>query len=199
MLSIRNINPMVRAIGTMGAVAALVGGITFAQIPSNTVTLQNNTLVDATASLGIGLTQNCTDETLGPVDGMDFTNLQPTVTSPNFDFCLDNTGGASTGAPMYITMSVPSGAFTGSTINANDITLGVSCGVGGSYTGVVSYSGSLGGLSTTPVQLSTTPLSNASNNVWSCEANVTPDSSVTTSGGSITPFSIDFAGTTVDT
>jgi len=39
MLKLRHINPMVRAIGTMGAVAALVGGVTFAQQTSNTVML----------------------------------------------------------------------------------------------------------------------------------------------------------------
>ncbi len=199
MLSIRKINPLVRAVGTMGAVAALVGGITFAQIPSNTITLGNNTLVDATASLGIGLTQNCTDEGAGPVQGMNFQNLQPTVTSPDFNFCIDNTGGADTGAPMNITIGIPSGAFADSTINANNITLAISCGVGGSYSGAVSFSATLGSLSGSTAALSTNPLSNASNNVWSCQANVTPDSTVTTSGGSLTPFSIDFAGTTVDT
>ncbi len=44
---LRKISPMVRAIGTMGAVAAVVGGITFAQLTSNTVALYGNEL-DAT-------------------------------------------------------------------------------------------------------------------------------------------------------
>lgn len=183
----------------MGAVVALAGGITLAQIPSNTVTLENNTLVDATASLGIGLTQNCTDQDTSPVQGMNFKNLQPTVTSPDFTFCVENTGGTDTGAPMNITIGIPAGAFTSSTINANNITLAISCGVGGSFTGAVGFSQSLGSLSGAPASLSANPLNNSSNNVWSCHANVTPDSTVTTSGGSLTPFSIDFAGTTTDT
>jgi hypothetical protein len=49
MVSIRSINPMVRAVGTMGAVAAVVGGITFAALTSNTVALSPNTL-DITCS-----------------------------------------------------------------------------------------------------------------------------------------------------
>lgn len=44
MLHITKINPMVRAIGTVGAVAALVGGITFAQFQTNTVALTANEL-----------------------------------------------------------------------------------------------------------------------------------------------------------
>jgi hypothetical protein len=54
MLHLRNINPMVRAVGTMGAVSALVGGITFAQLTSNTVALSPNTLSTGTANLEIG-------------------------------------------------------------------------------------------------------------------------------------------------
>ncbi|HSW84997.1 MAG TPA: hypothetical protein VLF79_00070 [Candidatus Saccharimonadales bacterium] len=42
MFRLRNINPMARAIGTMGAVAALVGAVTFAQLQTNTVTLAAN-------------------------------------------------------------------------------------------------------------------------------------------------------------
>ena len=44
MLSLRTINPMVRAVGTMGAVVAVVGGVTFAQLQTNTVALTANEL-----------------------------------------------------------------------------------------------------------------------------------------------------------
>jgi hypothetical protein len=54
MLHLHNINPMVRAVGTMGAVSALVGGITFAQLTSNTVALSANTLSTGSANLEIG-------------------------------------------------------------------------------------------------------------------------------------------------
>ncbi len=42
MFKLRNINPMVRAIGTMGAVVALAGGITIANLNTNNVTLAAN-------------------------------------------------------------------------------------------------------------------------------------------------------------
>jgi len=54
MLHLRNINPMVRAVGVMGAVSALVGGITFAQLTSNTVALSPNTLSTRSGGSGGG-------------------------------------------------------------------------------------------------------------------------------------------------
>ena len=42
-----------RAVGVIGATIALVTGVTFAQLTSNTVTLTNNTLASATAQLQI--------------------------------------------------------------------------------------------------------------------------------------------------
>ena len=64
MLSLRNINPMVRSIGTMGAVVALVGGVTFANLQSNAVALSPNNISTGTASIQIGKT-NCTKNSLG--------------------------------------------------------------------------------------------------------------------------------------
>jgi len=92
MLKFSNINPVARAVGTMGAIAAVVGGVTFAALQSNTVALTPNTLSTGTATLAIGATGTCdanstgtstpgfTNQTLNPGD--------PVTTS----FCLVNTG-----------------------------------------------------------------------------------------------------------
>jgi len=45
MLNLRTMNPMVRAVGTMGAVSVLVGGITFASLTSNMVALTPSNLI----------------------------------------------------------------------------------------------------------------------------------------------------------
>ena len=115
--TIRKISPMVRAVGTMGAVAAVVGGITFAQIPSNTVKLTDNTLTSGTAALAIGATNTCPTGDTASTPGMSFTNLQPTVASGAFTFCLQNTGNV----PLNLTINTPT-SFLGSAISPNDVT-----------------------------------------------------------------------------
>ncbi len=75
MFTIHKINPMVRAVGTMGAVAALVGGITFANLTSNTVALTPNNLTSATAALQIG--PNCSTLNSSSTPGFAVTSLVP--------------------------------------------------------------------------------------------------------------------------
>lgn len=156
MLNLRNINPMVRAVGTMGAVSALVGGITFAQLTSNTVALSDNQLSTASAHLKIGLvsdvtggsgtapmsaTVNGTDQTTTPstcdnakngsVQGFDLIGskgLAPGGTSDPLNFCLENTGGT----PLDLTAAIPQAVFTGDQgIPADDVTLTMTCDNGG--------------------------------------------------------------------
>lgn len=119
MLSLRNINPMVRSIGTMGAVAALVGGITFASLTSNTVALTPNDMTTGTASLLIG-NASCTGL------GTSTTGLQDSALAPGSSatvtFCLDNTGSV----PLTLTASIPQN-LSGSTAAAYT-TLNIVCG-----------------------------------------------------------------------
>lgn len=182
MVGIRNINPMVRAIGTMGAVAAVVGGITFAALTSNTVALSPNTLSSATANLQIGGTNTgtCSDASNGPVKGMNFV-LTPGVPSNNFLFCLKNTSTV----PLAITVGIPQGAFTGDTgISPSAVTLKLRCTNGGTATGTLDqYTGG-------------TPLGNlAANATTDCQAQATLSSSSLVSGQTVPPFDIDFVGT----
>ena len=177
MLSLRNINPMVRAVGTMGAVAALVGGITFADLNTNTVALSPNTLTSATASLLIG--SNSEAFTTPSVTGITAT-LIPGVPAP-FTFYLKNSGQSD----MNITASVPNG-FGGSTIPATDITLGFDCGGGPvSYT-LDQWAAGSAAIPGNPLTSGTT---------WTCTETATLSTGYTGSGGeAVKPFKVNFVG-----
>lgn len=187
MFKLHKINPMVRAVGTMGAVAALVAGITFAQQTSNTVTLNNNTLDSATATLAISSVAgdtSCTTTPSSSATGMDFSSLVPGVSSAPFDFCLDNTGTA----PLALTVSTPTTfSSTPPAIPPSDITLAFSCNNGG------------GTLTTTLDTLSSatafTSSSIAAGTNSACTVTATLTSSYSSSGGDVTPFVLDFSGT----
>lgn len=190
MLSVRKINPMARAIGTMGVVAALVGAVTYAASNSNTVALTNNDLRAATTTLKIGLTQDCSDGA-NHQQGMSFQNLVPGVTSGSYSFCIENQGNT----PLALTANIP-GTVTSTdpSLNPNDITLHFLCGVGGSYTGAVDASSNLGNLTTTPLPFGT--LNNSSNNVYDCTVTATLASGTSpVSGAKINSFDIDWVGT----
>src|SRR3990167_5979046 len=73
MVNIRTINPVSSATAIIGAVAALVAGVTFAQLTS-TATLTDNTISSASADLQVST--NNVD--FGPSKpGFDFINLVP--------------------------------------------------------------------------------------------------------------------------
>lgn len=181
MLSLHKINPMVRAVGTMGAVAALVTGVTFANLTSNTVALTDNTLSTATAKLVIGSTSDCTGVTTTSVPGMHFTSLTPGQASSPFTFCVGNTGDI----PLNITAQIPQD-LSSSTLDWNKVTLNITCG-GGTITKTVAE------LHSSAWPFPSNPLGAGDN--WSCTATATLDSSVT--GGSLNPFTINFVGTQV--
>jgi hypothetical protein len=101
MLLIRKINPMVRAIGTMGAVAATVGAVTFATFTTNTVALQNNNL---------GVTQDVLRiwngsswQTTAP--GFTDNSLIVGTEGPLNEFCLQNLANTN----LFISARIPSG------------------------------------------------------------------------------------------
>ena len=99
MLSLRKINPMLRATGVIGAVAALVTGITFAAL-SNQATLADTTVNTANAGLNIW---DSTSSTYGPTaPGFTITGLIP-GTGITDNVYLQNSGGVS----EAITATVP--------------------------------------------------------------------------------------------
>jgi hypothetical protein len=186
MVSIRSINPMVRAVGTMGAVAAVVGGITFAALTSNTVALSDNTLSAASATLAIGAGSNCSNTTNTSTAGFNNTKLDPGVASDPVSFCLRNVGDV----PLDVTASIPSANLTSATLATDKVTLDLSC-TNGAKTETLTAT--LADLSDATAQaLGTDSL--AAGTQWDCIVKATLDSGVTTSG-SVGPFSINFAGT----
>jgi hypothetical protein len=189
MISLHKINPMVRAIGTMGAVAALVSGITFAQVlNSNTVKLTDDTI--STTSLGLAIAPDpgtCPAAGAAPwttsMQGMTITNLTGTST---FNFCLENTSDSGAG-PESVAMDSPA-AITTVGIPANQITLDVTCNGGTDNNG--------GTLDTFgPSANFVVDRSFAQGTVDTCTATATLNSTYSGSGGSVNPFELDFTGT----
>jgi hypothetical protein len=181
MISIRNINPMVRAVATMGAIAALVGGVTFANLSSNTAALSTNTLSSSTAALVIGAGTNCPGDTpQTSISGLTAT-LTPGVPTTPFAFCLDNTGNI----PLSITAQIPTN-LTSSPIPATDVTLTLTCPNIGTLSGTLDQYANPA--SFPGAQLATTTPED-------CTATATLNASYTGSGNqAVTPFDIDFVG-----
>jgi hypothetical protein len=121
MLSIRNINPMVRAIATMGAIAALVGGVTFAQLTSNTVALTSNSIDSATATLQIS---NDNSTYSNSATGFTFSGVVPGgAASPNQTFYLKNTGSTD----LTLSSSITALPTWSGTVNNSLVRLNVTC------------------------------------------------------------------------
>jgi hypothetical protein len=121
MLRLRKINPMVRAIGTMGAVAAVAGGFTFAQLTSNTVALSGDSVDSGTAALQISTDNITYGDT---ATGFTFTGLTPGVTaSPNQTFYVKNTGTTD----LVLNAAISALPTWSGTVNNSLVRLNVSC------------------------------------------------------------------------
>lgn len=177
MIHLRSINPMVRAIATMGAVAALVGGVTFANLTSNTVALSPNNLTTATASLAIGAGSTCPTGDTTSTTGLSDSSLAPGG-STSVNFCFDNTSGV----PLLLTASIPQDLSA--SVAAQNTTLTVACTTEGTLAGTLSSWGPA--TFTTPIAAGTQD---------TCTATAALSTSYTGAGGETIPaFSIDFVG-----
>jgi len=182
MFSIRKINPMVRAVGTMGAVAALVGGITYAAISTPPVTLGPNTLTAASASLAIA-TSGCGGEspvTTTTAPGFNSVKLTPGVASDPVSFCLENNGDI----PLTITAAIPT--TTGGDIALNKVHLKLDCGGSAVLNGTLDQYAA-------PVAFPGPQL--AASDSMTCTETATLDGSYTSADGTTVPtFSVSFVG-----
>lgn len=181
MFGIKKFNPVAKAVGIMGAVAALAGGITFASLQSNTVALSPNNLVTASATLAIGAGTTCPGGDTTTTTG--FTTTSPLVPggSPvTTGFCLTNKGDV----PLTVSANIPTNP---SGTAATDTTLGISCTTEGDLT---NNTQTLNAFSTTAF---TNPLpAGASDN---CTASAALSNSYSGTGGETVPvFDIDFTG-----
>jgi hypothetical protein len=101
MFKLRKISPMVRSIGTMGAVAAIVGGVTFAQLQSSPVTLTSNTI---TTSANLKISSDGGHTWGASATGFTFNGMVPGgQPSDSHTFYIKNVGPT----PVELSMSIP--------------------------------------------------------------------------------------------
>jgi hypothetical protein len=181
MIGLHKINPMVRAVGTMGAVAAVAGGITFAALTSNTVALSANTLSSATAHLMIGAADGdtCTAANDSSVSGMNLT-LTPGEQSEDFKFCLKNDGDVA----LDLTSTIPAADLLGSPISGGDVMLDLTCDNEGAATGTLNSYATAKALGMLDAGEST-----------ECTATAMLDAEYDGEGTTVKPFTLNFVGT----
>ena len=194
MFKIGKMNPLIRAIATMGAVTVLVGGVTYA-LTSDPVTLASDT-INASASLQISNGGAYS----GSVGGFNFSGMVPGgVNSPNQTFYLNNNGTN----PVYLTAYIPTvPTFTvapsSGTVDPSQVFLNINCTSGSSGDFSLTTGNDFNSLSATSgvAMTSTDPLQPG--DTATCTANVSMSSSAVTpttassvsSGG----FAINFTG-----
>ncbi|HTE57465.1 MAG TPA: hypothetical protein VK694_01885 [Verrucomicrobiae bacterium] len=88
-MKLLKLNPVVRAIGVMGAVAVLVGGVTFAAL-ADAATLTGNTIATESANADLLLYDGDSFEPTAP--GFDLAELKPGEESDKFNFYFKNNG-----------------------------------------------------------------------------------------------------------
>jgi len=94
--------PLIRAIAVMGAVMAIVSGVTFAALQSQQAALTGNTIESATADLKVSL--NGTNFTSSQT-GFDFSSVVPggpAVPAAGYTFYLKNLGTTSSQVKMGV-------------------------------------------------------------------------------------------------
>ena len=175
MFSIRKINPMVRAVGTMGAIAAVVGGVTFAALQTNTAALTNNTLTSGTPLLQISNNNSTYGNSAAGIND----TLNPGIPK-SFTFYLKNNDVN----PLTITANIPT-SLAGSTILPSAVTMALDCNGHSS----VSYTLDqwAGGSAAIP---GTIP----ANTAVICHEVLTLDSTYGDTGNSVVPYNINFVG-----
>ncbi len=174
MLKIK-VSPLARALFSIGAVAALATGITFAALNSQ-ATLSGNTI---SATQGIQLSSDGTTYG-GSIPGFAFNVTPGDSTGVSKTFYLKNT----TTSSMSLSLSVPAAViFTGGTVNNSDVHLALNC-----TTPTLSLTSDLGSLTSSPVSITGTLTAGSTAN---CTVNATMTSDAITSGTSVTSNSFD--------
>lgn len=112
MLKTQSISPVVRAILVVGAVAALVTGVTFAALDSE-ATLTDNRLASATAGLQVDNTDDDTNPGGATDVGFEFAGLVPGAEflNPGHNFKLTNDGDADLRVKVKVSGAVSTGTI----------------------------------------------------------------------------------------
>jgi len=173
-------SPIARAIGVIGGTAALVTGVTFANLTSNSVALTPNFVSTAGASLVIAASA-CESAVTTSIPGFTATDLVPGGPGATINFCLGNTGDV----PLTITGSIPQD-LSGSIV-AQNTNLTIDCVLGTNLTANLNSWGPGSFANSIPA-----------GGVANCTATVTLSNSYTGSGNQSVPaFTINFVGTQV--
>lgn len=165
-----------RAVGVIGATAAVMVGISFANL-STQVSLTNNALASGTAALQISNDNVTYGASAG---GLNFSHLIPGVTSSPFTFYINNNGDI----PLTVTVQAPD-ATDGTNLKMSDITMNINCGSG-------SITKTLSDFQASAWTVPGSPLSNGS--TWTCQATALLASSYTGSGDTMPTFTLTFVG-----
>ncbi len=182
------LNPVIRAIAVIGAVAALVTGVTFAALTSNSVVLADSNFGTGTASLKIWNTDLDPDAYDETAPGFSFTNITPGVTTAPFTFWLLNDGDTQLNISALGTI----GAWSGFTnfalveVDVNNVTQGIS----DEYTFAELIDG-------TPDALPGVALDAGEENQYSLTITI-PNDALTGSSASVEDFDWTFTGTSPD-
>lgn len=185
MLKLHKINPAARAVGTIGVVAALIGGVTFASLQSNAVAISPNEVTTGTASLQIAAPDNvggCSNAAFGTanVPGFNVPHFTSETNPTPIAFCLKNSGDVA----LKLTGSIPQDV-SGATASAYT-TLDVNCVRSGEQSAVLNAWHPNGFIFTGTINAGDTDF---------CTAKLTLDPSYPGNGGETIPaFSIQFVG-----
>jgi len=189
---------ILRAAGAIGVTLAVVGGVTYAQVTGNVVTLSDNTISTSSTNSALRVSRIDTNFRRS-VNGFNFTGLAPgsRSTSNSETFFLRNTGNSDLAIDMYVP-SLPTWTVTPSgTVNNSRVRLNVLCNVSGGGTLSSSSPGNdLTSLNTAPGETLTGTL--GAHETATCTVNVTmaanavsnPSATSVTSSG----FDIEFMG-----
>lgn len=185
MVSIVRVNPLVRAVLVVGAIAGLVVGVTYAAL-SSSASLTGNT-ISATAGLQLSTDSGATYGS--SIAGFPFEGVTPgDTTGVTKNFKLKN---ATTTGMTGLTLKIPTAVtFTGGVVDGSKVHVNLVC-----TTPDLTLSSNLTALSASEVTVTGTPL--AAGAIADCAVTVTMDSDAITSGGPVTSgaFELRFTGT----
>lgn len=192
MVAIAKFSPLMRAVLVIGAVMALVTGVTYAALTSSTATLTNNTVESATANLLVNSDAGCGPASaFGASDtGFAFNGLVPGgVASPDKTFCLKNSGTADLTLKLFVP-TAPTWTVTPSgVVDTGEVNVHVVC-----DNGAGTINATLESLATAAQAFTTSNLADGATAVCTVNLDMNADA-FTGTGASSGNFNLEFSGT----
>lgn len=191
MLGMKKLNPAARAIGTVGAVVALAGGVTFAALTS-TATLTDTSI--NTANAGLLLWDGNSFESTAP--GFTITGAIPDTPSAPQPFYFQNSGDAAETVSVKANHAPTTDLDLYSNIKVRFDCFGANSVVNTNVQSLIDGSVPLG--LTLPVGAQGNESDGVNNTLGDCTATFTIEGSgVNNNSASVTDLDLDFTGTAV--